>query len=140
MITVWTNGCFDILHPGHMELFKIAKSLGDRLIVGLDTDEKVRKDKGSNRPINSLDFRKSMLESNKNIDLVIPFGSRQELEQTIELYYPDILLVGGDWRDGDVVGRDYAKEVRFFNRVGGYSTTDIIDNIINKYKNVGRYL
>ena len=84
MITVWTNGCFDILHPGHMELFKIAKSLGDRLIVGLDTDEKVRKDKGSNRPINSLDFRKSMLESNKNIDLVIPFGSRQELEQTIE--------------------------------------------------------
>ena len=122
MITVWTNGCFDILHPGHMELFKIAKSLGDRLIVGLDTDEKVRKDKGSNRPINSLDFRKSMLESNKNIDLVIPFGSRQELEQTIELYYPDILLVGGDWRDGDVVGRDYAKEVRFFNRVGGYST------------------
>mgnify|MGYP003311124037 FL=1 len=140
MITVWTNGCFDILHPGHMELFKIAKSLGDRLIVGLDTDEKVRKDKGSNRPINSLDFRKSMLESNKNIDLVIPFGSRQELEQTIELYYPDILLVGGDWRDGDVVGRDYAKEVRFFNRVGGYSTTDIIDNIVNKYNNVGRYL
>ena len=137
---VMTNGCFDILHPGHMELFKIAKSLGDRLIVGLDTDEKVRKDKGSNRPINSLDFRKSMLESNKNIDLVIPFGSRQELEQTIELYYPDILLVGGDWRDGDVVGRDYAKEVRFFNRVGGYSTTDIIDNIVNKYNNVGRYL
>ncbi len=140
MITVWTNGCFDILHPGHMELFKIAKSLGDRLIVGLDTDEKVRKDKGSNRPINSLDFRKSMLESNKNIDLVIPFGSRQELEQTIELYSPDILLVGGDWRDGDVVGREYAKEVRFFNRVGGYSTTDIIDNIVNKYNNVGRYL
>jgi rfaE bifunctional protein nucleotidyltransferase chain/domain len=116
VITVWTNGCFDILHPGHMELFKIAKSLGDRLIVGLDTDEKVRKDKGSNRPINSLDFRKSMLESNKNIDLVIPFGSRQELEQTIELYSPDILLVGG------------------------YSTTDIIDNIVNKYNNVGRYL
>lgn len=140
MITVWTNGCFDILHPGHMELFKIAKSLGDRLIVGLDTDEKVRKDKGSNRPINSLDFRKSMLESNKNIDLVIPFGSRQELEQTIELYSPDILLVGGDWRDGDVVGREHAKEVRFFNRVGGYSTTDIIDNIVNKYNNVGRYL
>ena len=140
MITVWTNGCFDILHPGHMELFKIAKSLGDRLIVGLDTDEKVRKDKGPNRPINSLDFRKSMLESNKNIDLVIPFGSRQELEQTIELYSPDILLVGGDWRDGDVVGREYAKEVRFFNRVGGYSTTDIIDNIVNKYNNVGRYL
>jgi len=129
MITVWTNGCFDILHPGHMELFKIAKSLGDRLIVGIDTDEKVRTDKGLYRPINSLSFRQTMLESNKHIDLVIPFSSRQELEQTIELYYPDILLVGGDWRDGDVVGREYAKEVRFLNRVGGYSTTKLINKI-----------
>lgn len=140
MITVWTNGCFDILHPGHMELFKIAKSLGDRLIVGIDEDEKVFVDKGKNRPINPLSFRQIMLESNKHIDLVIPFGSRQELEQTIELYYPDILLVGGDWRGGDVVGREYAKEVRFLNRVGGYSTTKIIDNITNKYNNAGRYL
>lgn len=140
MITVWTNGCFDILHPGHMELFKIAKSLGDRLIVGIDEDEKVFVDKGNNRPINPLSFRQTMLESNKYIDLVIPFGSRQQLEQTIELYYPDILLVGGDWRGGDVVGREYAKEVRFLNRVGGYSTTKIIDNITNKYNNAGRYL
>lgn len=129
MITVWTNGCFDILHPGHMELFKIAKSLGDRLIVGVDEDQKVRNDKGSDRPINSLSFRKAMLESNKHIDIVIPFGSRQELENLIELYSPDILLVGGDWRNGDVVGRQFAKEVRFLDRVGGYSTTDIIRRI-----------
>lgn len=129
MITVWTNGCFDILHPGHMELFKIAKSLGDRLIVGVDEDQKVRNDKGPDRPINSLPFRKAMLESNKHIDVVIPFGSRQELENLIELYSPDILLVGGDWRNGDVVGRQFAKEVRFLDRVGGYSTTDIIRRI-----------
>lgn len=129
MITVWTNGCFDILHPGHMELFKIAKSLGDRLIVGIDEDQKVSNDKGPNRPINSLSFRKAMLESNKHIDIVIPFGSRQELENLIQLYSPDILLVGGDWRNGDVVGRQFAKEVRFLDRVGGYSTTDIIRRI-----------
>ena len=129
MITVWTNGCFDILHPGHMELFKIAKSLGNRLIVGIDEDQKVRNDKGPNRPINSLSFRKAMLESNKHIDVVIPFGSRQELENLIQLYSPDILLVGGDWRNGDVVGRQFAKEVRFLDRVGGYSTTDIIRRI-----------
>ena len=129
MITVWTNGCFDILHPGHMELFKIAKSLGDRLIVGIDEDQKVSNDKGSDRPINSLSFRKSMLESNKYIDVVVPFGSRKELENLIELYSPDILLVGGDWRNGDVVGRQFAKEVRFLDRVGGYSTTDIIRRI-----------
>lgn len=129
MITVWTNGCFDILHPGHMELFKIAKSLGDRLIVGVDEDQKVRNDKGPYRPINSLPFRKAMLESNKYIDVVLPFGSRQELENLIELYSPDILLVGGDWRNGDVVGKQFAKEVRFLDRVGGYSTTDIIRRI-----------
>lgn len=129
MITVWVNGCFDILHPGHIELFKVAKSLGDRLIVGVDGDHKVKKDKGSDRPINSLSFRKTMLESIKYIDLVLPFGSRLELEQLIEIYSPDILLVGGDWRNGDVVGKEFAKDVKFFNRVGNYSTTDIIAKI-----------
>jgi len=140
MITVWTNGCFDILHPGHIELFKVAKSLGDRLIVGVDTDLKVKADKGANRPINNLDYRKAMLESIKYIDVVLPFGSSQELEQSIQLYNPDILLVGGDWRNGDVVGREFAKEVRFFNRVGGYSSTNVIDSIANKYINAGGYL
>jgi D-beta-D-heptose 7-phosphate kinase/D-beta-D-heptose 1-phosphate adenosyltransferase len=81
-----------------------------------------------------------MLESIKYIDVVLPFGSRQELEQSIQLYNPDILLVGGDWRNGDVVGREFAKEVRFFNRVGGYSSTNVIDSIANKYINAGGYL
>jgi len=129
MINVWVNGCFDILHPGHIELFKVAKSLGDRLIVGVDEDEKIKKDKGFDRPINSLSFRKTMLESIKYIDLVLPFGTKQNLEQLIELYSPDILLVGGDWRTGDVVGRQYAKQVKFFNRIGNYSTTNLISTI-----------
>lgn len=129
MITVWVNGCFDILHPGHIELFKVAKSLGDRLIVGVDEDEKVRRDKGEDRPINPLSFRKSMLESIKYIDVVLTFGSRVELENLIQLYSPDILLVGGDWRNGDVVGKQYAKEVRFFDRIGNYSSTNIISKI-----------
>lgn len=129
MITVWVNGCFDILHPGHIELFKVAKSLGDRLIVGIDTDEKVKNDKGLSRPINSLLFRKTMLESIKYIDIVLPFGSKLELEQLIELYNPDILLIGGDWRNGEVVGKQFVKKVKFFNRVGNYSTTKIISQI-----------
>lgn len=133
MITVWVNGCFDILHPGHIELFKVAKSLGDRLIVGIDSDEKVRKDKGDKRPINNLSFRKSMLESVRYIDLVLPFGSKEELENLIELYSPNILLVGGDWRNGEVVGKQFAKSVRFFNRVDNYSTTNIIDKIYEIY-------
>lgn len=126
---VWTNGCFDILHPGHIELFKVAKSLGDCLIVGIDSDEKVKFDKGMNRPINSLHFRKFMLESIKYIDLVLPFSSKLELENLIQLYSPDILLVGSDWKNGNVVGSEYAKEVRFFNRIGNYSTSNIIAKI-----------
>lgn len=134
MTTVWVNGCFDILHPGHIELFKVAKSLGDRLIVGVDEDQKVKIDKGVNRPINSLSFRKSILESIKYIDIVLPFSSRSDLENLIELYSPDILLVGSDWKNGDIVGKQYAKEVRFFNRIGNYSTTNII-NKINEIRN-----
>ena len=68
MRIVWTNGCFDILHPGHIELFKACKALGDRLIVGVDTDKKVSEDKGSQRPINNLEYRKTMLECIKYID------------------------------------------------------------------------
>ncbi len=129
MKTIWTNGCFDIMHPGHMELFKASKSLGDRLIVGVDTDDKVALDKGADRPINDVCHRVAMLQAIKYIDIILTFGSRQELEQMIEFYNPDVLVVGGDWRDGDVVGREYAKEVRFFNRVGGYSTSKIISKI-----------
>lgn len=131
MTTVWVNGCFDILHPGHIELFKVAKSLGDKLIVGVDTDEKVRGDKGLDRPVNTLSFRKSMLESIRYIDIVIPFESKDELEDLIQLYSPDILLVGGDWKNGTVVGKKYAKEVRFFNRIKEYSTTNIINKILD---------
>lgn len=123
---VWVNGTFDILHPGHIELFKIASSLGDKVIVGLDSDLKVNQDKGSGRPINDICYRKTMLEAIRYIDLVLTFGSRQELEDLIKLYNPDILMVGSDWKNGEVVGREYAKKVSFFNRFGGYSSTEVI--------------
>ena len=130
--TIFTNGCFDILHPGHIELFKVGKSLGDKLIVAIDSDEKVKKDKGSTRPINNQHFRKSMLESIRYIDLVLIFNTREELEQLIELYAPDTLLIGGDWRGREVVGEKYAKEVKFFNRVGNYSTTRVLQSIADR--------
>ena len=125
---VWCNGTFDILHPGHIELFKVGKSLGDKLIVATDTDEKIRQDKGSSKPVNNLCDRISMLQAIKYIDEVLYFGNRKELEGLIELYSPDILLLGDDWKGGDVVGIQYAKEVRFLPRLN-YSTTDIIKKI-----------
>ena len=125
---VWCNGTFDILHPGHIELFKVGKSLGDKLIVATDTDEKIRQDKGASKPINNLCDRISMLQAIKYIDEVFYFNDRKELEGLIELYSPDILLLGDDWRGGDVVGVQYAKEVRFLPRLN-YSSTDIIKRI-----------
>ena len=125
---VWCNGTFDILHPGHKDLFKVGKSLGDKLIVATDTDEKIRQDKGPSKPINNLCDRVSMLQAIKYIDEVFYFNDRKELEGLIELYSPDILLLGDDWRGGDVVGVQYAKEVRFLPRLN-YSSTDIIKRI-----------
>ena len=125
---IWVNGCFDILHRGHFELFKYAKSLGSELWVGIDTDSKVQTDKGINRPYNCLHDRILALQSIKYIDKVISFDSRIELENLISFYSPDILVVGSDWRNGDVVGAEYAKKVLFFERISNYSTTNILDD------------
>ena len=83
MTTVWTNGTFDILHPGHIELFKVARALGDRVIVATDTDEKIKNDKGDHKPVNDLYYRVAMLEAINYIDVVHTFGSRQELEDML---------------------------------------------------------
>jgi D-beta-D-heptose 7-phosphate kinase/D-beta-D-heptose 1-phosphate adenosyltransferase len=96
------------------------------LIVGIDTDRKVRADKGPDRPIYPLEDRKYQLSSLKAVDVIHTFDSRQELEELIKIINPDILVVGSDWKNGDVVGREYAKRVEFFDRIGEYSTTKTI--------------
>ena len=126
---IWTSGCFDILRRGHIELFKYAKSLGDELVVGIDSDEKVKKDKGKNRPINTLQDRMLMLQSIEFIDKVIPFDSTDELRKTIRWYKPDIMVIGSDWRGKDVIGQEFAGKLIFFDRIKGYSTTDIIGKV-----------
>ena len=128
MVKVWVNGCFDVLHRGHYELFNYAKSLGDKLAVGIDSDEKVSKDKGTNRPFNNINDRVYALQSLKAVNEVYVFNSRKELEDLIENYQPDFLVVGSDWKDKDVVGGHFAKEIVYFNRIEGYSTTSILTN------------
>ena len=124
---VWTNGCFDVLHRGHLELLRHAKSLGDVLYVGIDSDSKVSKDKGLNRPINNMNDRKFFLESIEYVDKVFIFCDTTDLEETIEYVSPDIIVIGSDWEGKTVVGQKYAKEVVFFDRIPGYSTTQIIN-------------
>ena len=127
MIKVWTNGCFDILHRGHIEMFRYAKSLGDELVVGVDSDEKVKLDKGKDRPINNLQDRMLMLQSIKYIDKVIPFDSTKELNDTIKWYRPNIMVIGADWKGKEVIGEIFADKLIFFDRIEGYSTTKIIN-------------
>ena len=125
MKKIFTNGCFDVLHRGHLELFEYAKSLG-YLYVGVDSDEKVRKDKGKDRPYNKLEDRIKMLESLRVIDEVRSFNNTQGLEDLIKKISPDILVIGSDWRGKKVVGEQYATKLQFFDRIDGYSTTNIL--------------
>ena len=123
---IWVNGCFDILHRGHYELFNYAKSLGDTLVVGVDSDEKVAADKGPDRPYNKLEDRVYALKSLKAIDDVWIFNTREGLKKQIKKYSPDILVVGSDWKGKEVVGGHLAKKIVYFNRIGNYSTTNIL--------------
>ena len=124
---VWTNGCFDVLHVGHIELFKYAKQQGTKLYVGVDSDEKVKADKGQDRPFNTLIDRINLLLAIKYIDKIIPFNSTEHLEEKIKNLSPDVMVIGGDWKGKTVVGRQYTKELKFFNRIEGYSTTNILE-------------
>ena len=123
---IWVNGWFDILHRGHFELYNNAKSLGKVLVVGVDSDEKVAQDKGPDRPYNKLEDRVYALESLKAIDKVMVFDNKEHLEWLVEITKPYILVVGSDWKGKEIVGGQYAKEIVYFDRIGDYSTTDIL--------------
>ena len=129
MKIIFVNGCFDVLHPGHIQLFKYAKSLGDYLIVAIDSDKRVSEMKGPERPIFSQSDRSQTLEAIRYIDVVHIFDSKEDLENLLKSIAPDIMIVGSDWNCKEVVGEQYAKTVRFFDRVGGYSTTKTLQGL-----------
>ena len=129
---IFVNGCFDILHPGHIKLFEYAKSLGDELIVAIDSDKRVKEMKGDSRPFNNQTTRKTILQSIRYIDDVLIFQSEEQLIEIVKNEKPDIMVVGSDWKGKTVVGSDYAKEVRFFDRIPGYSTTEVIKRLTNR--------
>jgi D-beta-D-heptose 7-phosphate kinase/D-beta-D-heptose 1-phosphate adenosyltransferase len=126
---VWVNGCFDVLHRGHFEMLKYAKSLGEFLVIGIDSDNKVKEDKGQDRPFNNVEDRQFALESIKYVDKVMIFESKAELEFILENLEPDYMVIGSDWKDKEVVGEQYCTELKFFDRIEGYSTTNILEGI-----------
>jgi D-beta-D-heptose 7-phosphate kinase/D-beta-D-heptose 1-phosphate adenosyltransferase len=126
---VWLNGTFDVLHAGHIKLFRHARKLAGpagRVVVGTDSDERIRELKGPTRPINNIFDRVDFLNAIKYIDCVVTFSSEDELEVRIKQFSPDILLIGNDYVDKPIVGAQYAKEIVYFPRYGGLSSSNII--------------
>lgn len=129
---VFTNGCFDILHPGHIDLLERAKSLGSKLIVGINSDESVRAIKGTDRPFLNQEERRSILLGLKSVDEVVVFDELTP-ENIIKEIKPDILVKGGDWAENEIIGADFVKQnggsVYSLPLKDGFSSSNIIEKI-----------
>lgn len=127
MKLIWVNGTFDVMHVGHIRLLEFAKSLGDFLIVGLDTDDRIKEQKGQDRPVNSLASRIEFMQSIKWVDEVVNFDSDDVLSALVKSVRPMAIVVGEEYKNKKVIGSEWASEVIYFNRVEDYSTTKIIN-------------
>ncbi len=125
---VFTNGCFNILHRGHATYLQAAKTLGDILVVGVNSNASVRRLKGENRPINNENDRAYLLASLVAVDYVTIFTEDTPHELLSHLR-PDVLVKGGDYQLEEVVGREFAQEVQLIDFVDGYSTTRLIQKM-----------
>jgi len=129
---VWVNGCFDILHTGHLDLLEYAKCIGDchnELIVGIDTDRRVKELKGEKRPLNNQDDRKRFLNALEIVDEVYIFDTSEELRKLVKINNIDFMVVGDQYRDKEVIGEENAKYGVLYYTVDGRSTTNIIEKI-----------
>lgn len=131
-ICVFTNGCFDLLHPGHISYLNEAKSLGNWLIIGLNTDNSIKRLKGENRPIQDQNIRKIMLENLKCVDEVILFDEDTPLN-LIKKIKPNVLVKGGDYKIEQIIGHEFVSSyggvVKTISFLDGYSTTQLIQRI-----------
>lgn len=128
---VFTNGCFDILHCGHVKLLEKAKTLGDVLIVGLNSDSSIKRLKGENRPINTFKDRAIVLSALRAVDYIVGF-SEDTPYNLIKMIKPDVLVKGGDYKKNEVVGREFAGKTYIYPLIKGKSTTKIIEKAKNK--------
>jgi len=128
---VFTNGCFDIIHSGHVKLLRECAQLGDFVIVGINSDSSVRKLKGKSRPLNKLKDRIEVLKAIRYVDYVIPFSEITPYN-LIKSIKPDFLVKGGDYKENEVVGKEFAGRVVIVDLLKGISTTKIIEKVLNK--------
>jgi len=127
---VFTNGCFDILHSAHIELLKFSKTQGDILVVGLNSDDSIKRLKGESRPINDIFERSKILSLFDFIDYIIIFGDDTPLN-VIKSLKPDILIKGSDYNTDNIIGKEYVKNVILFQFIENKSSTRVINKIKN---------
>lgn len=132
MSKIIVNGTFDIVHVGHIHLLNYARSLGDQLLVCIDSDRRVHELKGPGRPVNNEHDRKILLYNLRSVDSVLVFDSNSDLEKICMEYKPDIMVKGSDYRDQPIVAAEYCKKIVFYDRIQPYSTTAIIQHIANR--------
>ena len=131
---VFTNGCYDLMHPGHIDLLSKAKSKGDKLIVGINSDRSVKQLKGNDRPIQNFDDRLIVLDAINSVDMVVGFDEDTP-ERIIKELLPNVLVKGGDYSINSIVGADivisHGGTVEIIDLIPGKSTSSLIDQIIN---------
>lgn len=128
MSKVWTNGCYDSLTHAHIKLFEYAKSLGDCLVVGIDSDRRVRERKGYGRPFHNEQQRKFNIESIRFVDVVVIFDTDEELETLIRNTDPEYLVIGREYEDKKIIGRQYAHNLMLFDMLKSPSSTQLIND------------
>lgn len=128
MKRVWINGCFDILHHGHFKLIEYAKTFGDTLVIGIDSDSRVKKLKGEDRPFHSQSQRKFNLMQINGVSNVVIFDTDDELRNHLKEFKPDIFVIGDEYMYKPIIGGEYATEIKFFGKLNGFSTTKLLDN------------
>ena len=132
MKKVFVNGAFDVLHSGHLDLLDFASLLGSRLLVAIDTDRRIEYNKGKGRPFNNLSTRKYIMSMLKPVNSVQVFDTDEELLGIIRQYEPDVMVKGSDWKGKKIIGEEYCKEVVFYERTNGQSTTKTIEDFITR--------
>ena len=127
------NGCFDVLHYGHLSLIKHGYENSDFLIIAIDSDERIKNNKGNERPFNNQNIRSEFLLSLRYVDRVVVFEDDEKLKKLVEYFSPDLMIVGEEYKDKHVIGGEYAKSIEFFPKIKGFSSTKIIhESIINR--------
>ena len=132
MKKIFVNGSFDLLHTGHLDMLNSAKQRGDYLHVAIDADERIKELKGPERPIQPEHIRVAIMKNLKAVDEVSVFRTDNDLINIIRMYEPDLMVKGSDWQGGEIIGREYCKDIEFYVRDNDESTTKTIEDYVSR--------